>query len=108
MIQTTTERGFDLIEFTDRYDNKCSIQKSSLASEDAIWIGVSDANPQIMASQAAAHGVTTEATSGWVSYPIPEVVNLSTRMHLTQEQVLELLPILNHFAFYGELPKAKP
>lgn len=34
-----TNRGFDLIEFTDRYDKECSLQKSSLATEDAIWLG---------------------------------------------------------------------
>lgn len=35
-----TIRGFDLIRFTDRYNNKCSLQKSSLATEDAIWLGI--------------------------------------------------------------------
>lgn len=35
-----TERGFYRAEFTDRYDEKCSIQKSSLAFEDCIWLGI--------------------------------------------------------------------
>lgn len=30
---------------------------------------------------------------------------LSTRMHLNQEQVKQLLPILQHFADTGELPQ---
>ena len=35
-----TERGFDITEFTDLYGSKCSLQKSSLASQDAVWFGV--------------------------------------------------------------------
>jgi len=38
-----TARGFSLLTFEDRYGAECSIQKSSLASEEAIWIGVEDA-----------------------------------------------------------------
>ena len=93
-----TNRGFDNIEFKDRYDAECSIQKSSLATEDAIWFGVNDANPIIMASQ------TKEGGTGWVKYDIPKEVSLNTRMHLTQDQVKELLPILTVFAETGELP----
>jgi len=36
MKKTTTGRGFQYIEFEDRYGHKCSLQKSSLATEDAI------------------------------------------------------------------------
>jgi hypothetical protein len=38
-----TERGFDIIEFTDFYDKECTIQKSSLATDDAIWFGAAEA-----------------------------------------------------------------
>jgi len=93
-----TNRGFGLIEFVDRYGDKCSIQKSSLATEDAIWFGIDDASPKIMASK------TKEGGNGWVPYVIPKDVLFSTRMHLTQEQVKELLPILQEFAKTGELP----
>lgn len=92
-----TGRGFAIIEFEDRYGEKCSIQKSSLATENAIWFGTNDANPRVMASS-----IDPDAT-GWVKYHIPDDVLLSTRMHLTQEQVQELLPILTHFAQTGEL-----
>lgn len=97
MNKRYTPRGFALIEFSDRKQNECSIQKSSLATEDAIWMGINNANPQIMASSVVEGGV------GWVSYPLPEGVNLTTRMELTQEQVRELLPILEHFVETGEL-----
>lgn len=87
-----TERGFKVAEFLDRYDVPCSIQKSSLASEDAIWFGCDNADPRILQ-----HGV------GWVSYDVPKEVLLNTRMHLTQKQVKQLLPILQKFAETGEL-----
>jgi hypothetical protein len=35
-----TNRGFAIAEFIDRYGEKCSIQKSSLATENCIWLGV--------------------------------------------------------------------
>jgi len=104
----TTGRGWAIAEFADRYGAACSIQKSSLATENAIWLGVDDADPKIMARDAAAHGVATEETVGWVPFPIPQAVQLRTRMHLTQEQVAELLPILQHFAETGELPEKAP
>jgi hypothetical protein len=98
-----TERGFSILNFTDRYGSKCSLQKSSLATEDAIWFGVDDANPQIMVSDAHKLGIPTPSNNGWVKFDIPKEVLLATRMHLTQEQVIELLPILQKFAETGEL-----
>ena len=98
-----TSRGFSRTDFVDRYGAECSIQKSSLATDNAIWFGVNDAKPQIMASQAKQFGVETNETCGWVDYPIPEEVSLTTRMHLTQDQVKELLPILQRFAETGNL-----
>jgi len=92
-----TNRGFKLIEFEDRYNQKCEIQKSSLATEDAIWFGVADADPKIMASK------VMEGGTGWVKYPIPEDVLLNTRMHLTRKQVEALLPILECFVNTGEI-----
>jgi hypothetical protein len=40
-----TNRGFVIGEFTDRYNKTCSIQKSSLAFEDCIWLGQADLPP---------------------------------------------------------------
>lgn len=103
ITRRTTGRGFALLEFTDRYGAKCNIQKSSLATEDAIWLGVENAEPRILASLAKAHGVETTETTGWVPYPVPREVLLSTRMHLTREQVRELLSILHEFVETGEI-----
>jgi hypothetical protein len=98
-----TERGFLNGHFIDRYGAKCSIQKSSLATEDAIWLGLDDADPQIMVSDAIRLGIETTESNGWCKYPIPKEVLLSTRMHLTQEMVAELLPILQKFVKTGDL-----
>lgn len=92
-----TNRGFKLIKFKDHYNTKCNIQMSSLATEDAIWFGVEDANPKIMASDLFGHG------TGWVRYPIPDNVLISTRMHLTRKQVEALIPILQKFVDTGEI-----
>lgn len=77
-----TERGFARVDFDDRYGERCSLQKSSLATEDAIWLGQNEP--------------TLHKPTG--SY--------SCRMHLTQEDVRWLLPMLTHFAETGELPAA--
>lgn len=105
MNASKTERGFSTIEFLDRYGDACIIQKSSLATEDAIWFGIQNACPQIMASEAQAAGIDTDETTGWVPYPIPKNVLLSTRMHLTRELVAELMPILQRFVDTGEVSK---
>lgn len=47
-----TERGFRIAKFTDRYGDECSLQKSSLATEDCIWFGISQVKPIIMAHDA--------------------------------------------------------
>ena len=98
-----THRGFALGKFTDLYGAKCSIQKSSLATDDAVWLGIDDPEPKIMASHAENYGVHTNETTGWVTYPIPDVVSLTTRMHLNREQVAALLPTLQRFVETGEI-----
>ena len=100
-----TLRGFAYSDFLDRYDHSCSIQKSSLATEDCIWFGIDDPEPKILASQAEDFGIQTLETTGWIPYPVPTAVSLNTRMHLSQDQVKELLPILQHFVDTGELPE---
>lgn len=100
---TKTARGFSIVRFDDIYNVECSIQKSSLATDDAIWIGVDDANPKIMASQAARFGIETQETCGHISFPFPDEVSFNTRMHLNREAVAKLIPILQKFVETGEL-----
>lgn len=92
-----TERGFGLIKFRDMYDCQYSIQKSSLATEDAIWFGIDDPNPQIMASDLELKA------NGWVKFPLSDKILLTTRMHLSVNQVKELIPILQKFVDTGEI-----
>ena len=104
-----TDRGFDYVDFKDRYDHKCSLQKSSLATEDCIWLGIEDAEVRVLASQHRELADKIRGTSdperhtGWITYPIPEDAYISTRMHLNQQQVKDLLPYLIKFAETGEL-----
>jgi len=100
-----TSRGFATIEFKDYYDASCSVQKSSLATKGAIWIGIDDPAPKILASKVNQVNPETGEVSGWVPFHIPDDVLISTRMHLTREQVAMLLPILQVFVETGELPE---
>lgn len=89
---TTTERDFPIAYFKDLYSTECTIQISSIADHRAIWLGVDNPNPQILIKG-----------EGWQKYPLPKEVMVSTRMHLSMEQVKELLPILERFALTGEI-----
>ena len=97
MYKIVTNRGFNRFTFLDRSGEECSLQESSLASERAIWLGLDKANPKILASK------VIEGGTGWIPYIIPDDVNIYTRMHLTQSQVKELLPLLQRFAETGLL-----
>jgi hypothetical protein len=89
-----TERGFAKGKFTDLYGEKCSIQKSSLASDDAIWLGIDD--PKLTVFENASKGKYIETI-------MPENFSVSARMHLNREQVKALLPLLQKFVKTGEL-----
>lgn len=77
-----TNRGFNLIEFKDYYGQPCSFQKSSIANQECIWLGVDK---------------RTDLNTG----KLLEDDN-NFRMHLTKEQVQNLLPYLVEFAWSGE------
>lgn len=106
---TTTGRGFAITKFQDRNDIGCSLQKSSIATEDCIWLGVDDAQPVIMARDAIRLGLKPveggEKDNGWVPFPVPQEVLMHTRMHLTRQQAKELAEALTYFADNGELPE---
>lgn len=70
-----TARGFARATFEDFYKQKCSIQKSSLADVDAIWLGVD---------------VDLKGDAG-------------ARMHLDIEQARELIGVLTCFVEAGEI-----
>lgn len=87
MIQfNKTERGFGIGEFTDFYGKKCSIQDSSLATQAAIWLGIS--NPEIKSFRPG---------EGWRDYQLPSDVTVFSRMHLTIPMAKELRMALDRF-----------
>lgn len=96
-----TNRGFPRVLFNDTYDTPCSLQVSSCGECEAIWLGTTDAQPKVLAQQARSVGVETSETSGWVPYPIPEAVLLSTRAHLNREQVEALVVHLQNWLDTG-------
>lgn len=98
----STQRGFKLLEFKDYNDHPCSLQASSLAvlekpGTSAVWLGPDEADPRVLASQAGRFGVMTGEATGWVPYPIPDDVLLTTRMHLNREQVASLIAHLQQW-----------
>lgn len=78
------ERGFLSGEFLDLNGIRCSIQRSSLATDNAIWLGVHPAPDE---HERRGYG--------------------PTRMHLNRQHITALLPLLQHFAETGELPRAE-
>ncbi len=100
-----TERGFSKVVFTDSYNVNCSIQESSLATDDRIWLGIESPDPQIMKSDALKLGLPLPEgeISGFMEYHIPKEVFISTRMHLNREQVTNLVEYLSKWLETGEL-----
>lgn len=107
IVAGTTGRGFALAEFVDRNGVKCSLQKSSIATEDAIWLGCDDENPRVMVAgkgwQPVAYAVAEPEPDNLVTIDAKEML-VNTRMHLTREQVAALLPLLQGFVDCGEVP----
>ncbi len=96
-----TERGFGYIKFLDRYDVECSLQESSLATEACIWLGCNKIGLKKF----------TPGEDGWQDIELEQnppygiVHNANTRMHLTQDNVRDLLPALEYFVKNGTLPE---
>lgn len=115
--KTTSHRGFPLVEFKDFYGEDCSLQCSSIIlngensfdhpGTSAVWLGIDDPKPQVLASQAASVGVKTEKITGWVDYPLPEEVHLPGRMHLNREQVQGLVVRLQEWLATGTFEEQK-
>jgi len=77
-LAPANDRGFLRGRFKDRYGADCSIQKSSLAEEDCIWLGC---------DHETRHHVTGDP--------------VGARMHLTRDMASDLLPILQCFVDTG-------
>lgn len=80
-----TPYGISHIEIVDRNERKCSLQNSSITTENCIWLGVYNTGPLI------------KGPNGDFNANIPGV------MHMTQTQVASLLPFLQRFVETGSL-----
>lgn len=87
-----THKGLTFIEFEDCYGHKCSLQESSLVIENTIWFGIDDADPKCLVPG-----------KGWQPVEFQDGTIFTTRMHLTQKQVKNLLPYLKKFVKTGKL-----
>jgi len=85
------------ILFTDWSGTKCELADTRLVNEPTIWLGVLDADPRIRASIVMAEGI------GYVKYPLHEEVQLTTRMHLSRQNVVDLWPHLLRFIETGSI-----
>jgi hypothetical protein len=100
MKLTKTSRGFDLIEFKESGGAKCSLQKSSSAEEDYVWLGADDLGLKGFAPYRSWQDISEDEIKRVFGFT--EIVT-DTRMHLSREQVKALLPYLKKFVETGEL-----
>ncbi len=89
-----TNRGFDIASFTDSYGETCSLQKSSSAFVNKIWLGISKPKLTVFENESKGQYIVTN---------MPENFSVNARMHLTRQQVAELLPYLQKFVETGDL-----
>lgn len=107
---------FPRVDFKDAYGHGCKIQASAVVYDyahsldqpgsSAIWLGINDPKPEIMARDAHLVGVQTEKKVGWVPFPIPQGVLVHTHMHLNREQVSGLIVRLQEWMAKGEFSPA--
>jgi len=95
-----TQRGFGYIEFKEKYGLKCSLQKSSAASEDCIWLGIDEVSIiGFNGTQSPTIKIGNEEIKK--AFNVSDITN--SRMHLTKKQVAKLLPFLQKFVKTGEI-----
>jgi hypothetical protein len=88
------QRGFKGGKFKDSYNNECAIQKSSSAMDDYIWLGIDKPKLTVFKDENMGEYLETKLPENWRVY---------SKMHLSREQVAELLPILQKFVDTGDL-----
>jgi hypothetical protein len=89
----STERGFSYHKFKDSYGHQCTLQESSSVSP-RIWLGIDKPELTVFEDDSMGKYIVTSLPKNWM---------VDTRMHLSPEQVRELLPLLQKFADTGEL-----
>lgn len=95
-----TARGFAIYEFTEVNGEPCNIQKSSSAMADCIWLG---------SENIGLKGFIPYV--GWIDVNEDQIrkqfgfqnIIANNRMHLSREQVKNLVPILQKFVDTGKI-----
>ncbi len=93
-----TNRGFQVGSFKDQRGNECSIQVSSNAMTECIWLGSNKIGLQEF-----------KAGQGWVDHAECDEHTMAhhyvanNRMELSRKQVEKLLPLLENFVKTGNL-----
>lgn len=91
-----TSRGFKYVEFNDRNGEPCSLQESSIATDDCVWFGCDEIGLKKFTPGKGWEDVELQQDH---PYGITHVAN--NRMHLNREQVAALLPFLQRFVETG-------
>ena len=97
MEKKITKRKFKLVNFKDKNNVSGSIQMSSLATDECIWFGCDDVDPQYFIPYVNPSWRKLEKPQGsteWV---------FNSRMHLNRKQVAKLIPILQKFVKKGTI-----
>jgi hypothetical protein len=80
-FKPANDRGFQRADFKDYNGDACSLQKSSIATKDCVWLGQ---------NSGIHHHITGDCMA---------------RMHLTRDMARAVAIALLHFADTGELPE---
>ena len=105
-----TNRGFRRRNFTDALGEECSIQESSTATEERIWLGIDEPKltamsidvPKLPSIEWVPDEGSTK-TTGWSTAVLPKNAHIFGRMELNREMCKKLGKILTRFAKSGEL-----
>lgn len=100
MTKKETARGFTFYEFKDSGGESCNIQKSSRAGEDYIWFGSTETGLKGFIPCVGWQEVSDKQIKE--KFGFQDIIT-NNRMHLSREQVRELMPILQKFVKTGEI-----
>jgi hypothetical protein len=102
MHLTTTDRGYERIEFTDANGAACSLQQSSAIHSDdplntapgstMLWLGVNEPVPRVLVPG-----------EGWQPVPQPAGALIAGRMHLDRDAVSDLVTLMEKWLDTGSL-----
>lgn len=81
-------------------------KKSSLATDDCIWLGIDKVKIEEFFNGPLLKGMNSkwlEINPEDLKHSPENTIHIFSRMHLSREQVKELLPILQRFVDTGEI-----